>query len=102
MEEWAQGVVWDCTDPDKCVPVQRSSRDTQFPGRRQVDRAALRAAAAELQWADEDIVGQAGEGGMEARSACELITVLAFHHPGLLAQAPAAAKAVAADLAEEW
>eukprot|EP00965_Chrysotila_dentata_P000627 20054-Pleurochrysis_carterae.AAC.1 len=39
---------------------------------------------------------------MEARSACELITVLAFHHPGLLAQAPAAAKAVAADLDEGW
>eukprot|EP00965_Chrysotila_dentata_P075288 2486405-Pleurochrysis_carterae.AAC.1 len=102
MEEWARGVVWDCTDPDKCIPVQRSSRDTRFPGRRQVDSAVLRAAAAELRWDDEDIVGQAGGEGMKARSACELITVLAFHHPGLLEQAPAAAKAVAADLEEEW
>eukprot|EP00965_Chrysotila_dentata_P113117 3737108-Pleurochrysis_carterae.AAC.1 len=55
-----------------------------------------------MRWADEDILGQAGEGGMEARSECELLTVLAFHHPGLISQAPAAARAVDADLAEEW
>eukprot|EP00965_Chrysotila_dentata_P157877 5216307-Pleurochrysis_carterae.AAC.1 len=39
---------------------------------------------------------------MEVRSECELLTVLAFHHPGLVAQAAAAAAAVEADWAEEW
>eukprot|EP00965_Chrysotila_dentata_P092037 3038690-Pleurochrysis_carterae.AAC.1 len=39
---------------------------------------------------------------MEVQPECELLTVLAFYHPGLLAQAPAAAKAVEADMAEEW
>eukprot|EP00965_Chrysotila_dentata_P001227 39930-Pleurochrysis_carterae.AAC.1 len=63
MAEWARGVVWDCTDPDDCTPVRRSNRHTEFPGRRQINRAALRAAAAEMRWHDEDIVDQAVEGG---------------------------------------
>eukprot|EP00965_Chrysotila_dentata_P111662 3692543-Pleurochrysis_carterae.AAC.1 len=65
MAEWARGVVWDCADPSKCTPVQRSTRNTEFPGRCQIDRPALRAAAAELGWPDADIVGQVGEGGVE-------------------------------------
>ena len=48
-----------------------------------MDRAAVREAACELDWHDEDIVSQIGEGGVEARSGCELTTVLAFHHQGL-------------------
>eukprot|EP00965_Chrysotila_dentata_P189001 6173075-Pleurochrysis_carterae.AAC.1 len=76
--------------------------NTKFPGRRQIDRAALRAAAAELRWHDDDIVDQVGEGGVEVRSEAELITVLSSHQQGLLGQAQAAAKAVAADLAQEW
>eukprot|EP00965_Chrysotila_dentata_P073238 2419558-Pleurochrysis_carterae.AAC.1 len=74
MAEWARGVVWDCADPERCAPVRRSTRQTNFPGRRQVDRPALRAAAAELRWHDRDILEQVGEGGMEVRSDCELIT----------------------------
>eukprot|EP00965_Chrysotila_dentata_P077870 2568836-Pleurochrysis_carterae.AAC.1 len=93
MMWWARGTIWDCSDPKRCVPAARSTRHTTFPGARQLDRAALRAAAAELRWPDTDIVAQAGEGGVEARSSCELLTVLAFHHPGLLDQAAAAAKA---------
>eukprot|EP00965_Chrysotila_dentata_P091700 3027339-Pleurochrysis_carterae.AAC.1 len=31
-----------------------------------------------------------------------MLTVLTFHHPGLMAQAPAAARAVEADLREGW
>eukprot|EP00965_Chrysotila_dentata_P141126 4664606-Pleurochrysis_carterae.AAC.1 len=55
-----------------------------------------------MQWPDTDIVDQVGEGGVEVRSECELLTVLAFHHPGLLSQAAAAAAAVDADTREEW
>ena len=83
MAVWARGVVWDTRDPLNCVPVIRSNRDTTFPGARQVDRAALRAGAEGLAWHDHDIVDQAGEGGVEARSGCDLTTVLAFHHKGL-------------------
>eukprot|EP00965_Chrysotila_dentata_P112632 3722185-Pleurochrysis_carterae.AAC.1 len=102
MAPWARGVVWDCADPRRCEPVQRSTRRTTFAGGRQLDRAALRAAAAALRWHDDDIVAQAGEGGVEVRSGCELLTVLAFHHPGLMSQAAAAASAVEADAREEW
>ena len=99
---WARGVVYDCSDKDNCVPVERSDRDTVFPGRKQIDRAALRDVAERLHWADHDIVGQAGEGGVETRSTCEKITVLAFHHVGLLDELEAAEAAVAADLEQEW
>ena len=102
MAEWARGVVWDTSDAADCVAVVRSDRHTVFPGKRQLDRAALRAAAAELGWADTDIVSQAGEGGMEPRSECELLTVLAFHHPGLLDEVAAAEEVVAKHLEEEW
>ena len=102
MPAWARGVVWDCTDPGNCQPVVRSDRSTVFPGPKQIDRAALRAAADALDWHDADIVGQVGEGGVEARSSCPLDTVLAFHHKGLIEQADAAAKVVEADWAEQW
>eukprot|EP00965_Chrysotila_dentata_P021492 712201-Pleurochrysis_carterae.AAC.1 len=65
MEPWARGTVWDCADPTRCIPVRRSTRDTLAEGRRQIDRAAFRAAAAQLEWEDEDIVAQVGEGGVE-------------------------------------
>eukprot|EP00965_Chrysotila_dentata_P093670 3095670-Pleurochrysis_carterae.AAC.1 len=53
-----------------------------------------------MEWKDREIVLQAGEGGVEVRSGCELLTVLAFYHPGLLSQAEAAAAAVVADTRE--
>eukprot|EP00965_Chrysotila_dentata_P110515 3651825-Pleurochrysis_carterae.AAC.1 len=99
MQPWARGVVWDCADPGRCVPVRRSTRHTRFPGERQLNREALREAAAKLGWHDEDIIGQAGEGRVEARAECELATVLASHHRGLCEQSAAAAAAVAADTA---
>eukprot|EP00965_Chrysotila_dentata_P102903 3397239-Pleurochrysis_carterae.AAC.1 len=74
MQPWARGTVWDCADPARCAPVRRSTRRTTFPGARQLNRDALRAVAAELAWHDEDIVQQAGEGGVEARAECELTT----------------------------
>ena len=52
MAPWARGIVWDTRRPHDCVPVRRSSRDTVFPGSRQLDRTALRQAASELDWHD--------------------------------------------------
>ena len=102
--QWARGIIWDCADPHNCVPVTRSDRHTSFPGKRQVDRAAVRRIADELGWGevDADIIAQVGEGGVEARSGCDMITVLAFHHPGLLADVGVAAAAVDKQLKEGW
>ena len=102
MAPFARGVVWDCSDPADCRPVRRSSRETVFPGQRQLDRAAVRRVAAELGWEDEDIIHQIGEGGIETRSECELLTVLAFHHPSLLAEIDSAEATVQAHEKEEW
>ena len=102
MQPWARGIVWDCSDPRDCRPVERSDRHTVFRGRRQIDRTALRRIAADLGWHDQDIVDQAGEGGIEVRSYCALDTVLSFHHRGLCDAVAAAAKAVENDWREEW
>ena len=108
MQPWARGVVWDCADPDDCRPVERSTRSTAIPPRpdgtpsRHLDAMAFRRVAAELEWHDLDIVQQVGDGGVEPRSHCPLDTVLAFHHPSLVAEFDAAAKVVDADLAEGW
>ena len=102
MEPWARGIIWDCQNPSACAPVERSTRSTIFPGRRQLDRAAFRRVAADLSWHDSDIVQQAGEGGVECRSHCPLDTVLSFHHPSLIAEYAAAEKVVIADLSEDW
>ena len=104
MPPFARDIVWDCEDPTDCRPVVRSDRHTVFPGERQIDRAALREVAAELGWneVDSDIVGQMGEGGVEARSTCALETVLAWHHTGVTDYPEAATAAVEKDLAEEW
>ena len=102
MAPWARGIVWDCADPHACRPVRRSTRHTPHPGERQLDRAAVRRVADELAWHDDDIIRQIGEGGVESRSDCELITVLAFHHDSLLAEVEAADRTVRAHLREEW
>ena len=75
---------------------------TNFPGARQIDRAAFRRIAREVGSLDEDIIGQVGGGGVESRSRCALTTELHSHAPGLCAQPDAADKAVDTELAEEW
>ena len=99
---WARRHVWDCADAEDCRPVQRSTRATVFPGKRQMDRAAFRTAAAEIGHGDRDIVNQAGEGGVEVRSACEHETILAFHHQGFVASYAAAKQVLEAHTKEEW
>ena len=104
LQPWARGLIWDTQDPYHCKPVVASTRHTIFKGERQIDRAALRRIASELDWHDADIVDQAGEGGVEVRSSCSLDIVLAFHHLGLREQGNAkhAAKVVEADFKEGW
>ena len=102
MQPWARPYIWDCSDPCDCCIVQRSTRHTLFPGERQLDRAAVRRVAEEMAWHDDDLISQIGEGGIEVRSTCSRDTVLAFHHPSLFAELPAAAGVVRAHQREEW
>ena len=99
---WARGCVWDCSDPAHCFPVRRSDASTSFPGERQVNRQAVREVAQLLDWHDADIIRQVGGGGIESRSDCELATVLAFHHQGLLSELEAASKVVGSHIGSEW
>ena len=108
LRPWARGIVWDCRDPDDCVPLTRSSAsdsdaeyDAAFPGRK-LDRAACRRVAEELRWHDTDIIEQICGGGIEVRSDCELDTVLTFHHDSLVAEIEMAAADVAAGIEEGW
>jgi len=101
MQPWARRVVWDARDAHDVVPVVPSTRESAVGGTATVDRAALRAAAAELDWCDADLLGQIGEGGLESRSECSWDTVLSFHHPGLAEHYEEAAKIVAADIENE-
>ena len=102
MPPWARGTVWDCADPADCSEATRSTRDTTFAGNKQLDRRALREAAARLNWHDTDIVRQAGEGGIEVATECSLDTVLAWHHKGFEAAVDSAKAVIDADIAEEW
>ena len=99
LQPWARGVVWDSRDPQDVRPVVPSTREDEVGGRATLDRAALRRAAEELGWPDEDLLGQVGEGGVESRTECSWDTVLAFHHPGLVERVDEAAKIITADVA---
>lgn len=102
MPAWARGKVWDCFDEHDCKEVERSTRDTVFPGRRQANRGQLRAIARELRWHDRDIVNQVGEGGVEPRSACDMDSVFAFHHRGVAANLAAVRQVMDTHKKEEW
>ena len=101
---WARGIVWDTRAPKCCAPVWRSDRSTAFPGKSQLDREQLRAVADELDWdtVDADLIDQIGEGGVETRSECELITVLTFHHESLVEELEGATADVRTDIEQEW
>jgi hypothetical protein len=102
MQPFARGIIWDCANPRDCVPVERSTADTYIPGAKQIDREGLRRMATELGRGQCDTLDQACGGGIEVRSDCELITVLAFHHSGLLEEFEAAQKAVEHSWQEQW
>ena len=102
LEDWAQGTIWDCADPDNCIPMEPSTRDTAFPGAKQLNRARLREADAELGWPNNDDNAQSGEGGIEFRSKVEMATVLATHHSGLFLKKDSATKAIEQEEREGW
>ena len=102
MQPFARGAVWDTRDRNDCRLVQRSTRSTVFPGARQLDRGALREMASDMVWADTDIIAQAGEGGIEARSSCPLTTVLAWHHGGIEQHHAVADGVIQAEMRDEW
>ena len=102
MQPFARGTVWDCANPRDCVPVERSTAETYIPGAKQLNRMGIRQMADELGIGRTDILDQACGGGIEVRSECELITVLAFHHPGLLDEMEAAQQAVEKSWQEQW
>ena len=104
LQPWARGIVWDCITHGHldCRPVQRSTRHTTFPGERQVNRSAVRRVAELLEWHDQDIVDQVGEGGIEVRSDCSLDIVLTFHHASLLRDIGLAEKSVTDHIGEGW
>ena len=84
-EEWARDILLDTRQVHDVVRMRRSTRHTVFPGKRQMDRAAFRDLCDEEGWdeVDPDIVGQAGEGGIESRSTCPRYTILGWHHRGV-------------------
>ena len=109
-EPWALGRVWDCREAGDCRIVRRSTVRTMFPGR-QISRAAFAQFAAAHNWhqVDPDIVEQVSGGGLEARSRCQQVTVLAFHSPVLAFHSPGVDKnfaladdAIGADVDEGW
>ena len=102
MAPFARGIVWDCADRNNCVPVARSTADTKFPGDKQLNRAGLWLMAEVLGETEDEVIRAACGGGVEMQSDCELITVLAFHHPGLFDELEAAQKAVQKEFDEQW
>ena len=69
-----------------------------------MDRREFRAVAAARRWraVDADIVDQAGEGGVEARSSCEFVTVLADNHRGVDESFQAADAVISSEIDEGW
>ena len=104
LQPWARGILWDTSDPADCVFARPSCREELRARQhlsRQIDGDVLRRLAAELGWDDIDICDQVSD-GVEARTACSLTTVLAFHHTGMAANLNAAREVINADIAEGW
>jgi hypothetical protein len=104
LQPWARGILWDTSDPKNCLFAQPSNRERLQAARgstRQIDGAALRRMAVELDWDDLDICDQVDD-GVEARTHCSLTSVLAFHHTGVAHHLEAARTVVESDMAEGW
>jgi hypothetical protein len=103
-EEVFRHVLLDCRDPTDVVVMRRSTRHTVFPGSRQMNRANFRAAGEATGWydVDPDIMAQAGEGGIESRSSCPRVTILAWHHRGVRENFAAAHTVSVQEYGDEW
>ena len=100
--QWARGTVWDCSDRRNCRPVRPSDASTPVQGSKTIKPHGIRAMAEDLAWEDHDIVSQICDGGIDMRSNCELITVLAFHHRGMCEGVREALDTVDNELAQDW
>jgi hypothetical protein len=98
--EWAREVVWDCADPDNCVPMQPFA--SEEPPDDNINRAFFAMWGTRLQWADEDMLEQVTESGVESRSALEKATVVMGHHGGLRANIEPARASIDADTRAGW
>ena len=103
-EDWALEILLDTREVNDVVRMRRSTRHTVFPGKRQLDRAAFRALADDMDWrrVDPDIVGQAGEGGIESRSHCPRRTLLTWCHMGMREHFQEAHKVALAEYKDSW
>lgn len=83
LPKWARPFVWFTEDPSDCIPVRQSTRNTVFPGERQMDRESFRWVAEQLHWreVDGDVVDRVGECGCEILSEAPLSTTASWHHP---------------------
>ena len=98
LAAWARGVVWNCDNPEDCVPEQPST--AADPPQSGINVAFFREWAAALQWPDEDMIEQVAS-GIDSRARCDLTTVLRFHHKGLQHNFAPARASVEADAAPE-
>ena len=103
-EPWARRKQLDCRDHLDVLMVRRSSRRTVFPGRKQVNRAALRGMAEATGWyeVDPDLMAQVGEGGIESRSFAGKFSVFQFHHRGVALHFEEANAVNAKELGNGW
>jgi hypothetical protein len=98
--EWARGLIWDCENPRKCIPMQPSSAS------RPVSHGTLDAFFLEqgrlMQWPDKEMLRQLSSGcGVQGDSRCEMVTVVMGHHQGLQRDIGPAAKSIESDSAPE-
>ena len=97
LQQWAQGVIWDCRDHTDCVPMQPSDEGTQFPGGHQLNRDLFRHYA-HARGGDEDIAETMGRGGLESYSEASLDCLMSFHHAGIATDFAAAARVIQGEI----
>jgi hypothetical protein len=97
---WARGVVWDCTDPEDCVPLQPNTAED--PPADAINREFFQRWATRLRWGDADMLEQVTESGVESRSGLELATVIMGHHGGLRNNIQPARESIEHDTNAGW
>ena len=97
---WAQKVIWDCSDPADCVPMQPFSAED--PPQQGARREFFSYWGKRLAWADLDMLAQVTETGVEGRSELEWATTIMSHHTGLRHNPGPACESIDNDTAAGW
>ena len=79
LAPYARGIIWNSENPEDVYPEQPSTADDPPPS--EVNHSFFSSWADKLGWGDDDMLHQAVS-GVDSRSACDLATVLRFHHKG--------------------